>query len=205
MKKLIVYIMFLLNVNMAFAQQNNLLKKNQDQRKNVYETSYKKDNQLIIETGYAISVGNYGMKNLKLNVIYDWQTSIPSFSLGFGVGIRDYLSNFDKLPDRYIMSSDVQVPVFLDFRKTLLKKRLSPYLSLRVGGSFGARYLYKIHWEGLFLNPLAGIRFKISDKFAVIAGISYESQKMEYSTSYPDYENYEKYSSSLGINIGISF
>ena len=170
----------------------------------------------IFEMGYAIGVGYYGMNNRSVNFINSIKYS-PYFSFGLGIGIRHYNIMYYKLPDRNLVSSEVQVPVFLDFRTNLLNNELSPYIALGLGGSLGARARGWSDWdikgEGFLLNLSGGIRLKISEKSAMIAGIAYEMQGIEYhyyySTGYSSfYFNYKKYiknASSISINIGISF
>jgi hypothetical protein len=82
--------------------------------------------------------------------------------------------------------------------------------TLGIGGWFGIHGFWDEVKGGFFINPSAGIRFKISDKSAIIASIVYEMQNMEF---FDEIENYNHPSSSfprenvgsVGINVGISF
>jgi hypothetical protein len=80
----------------------------------------------IVELGYQIGIGDYGMDRLKLNIINSYKIN-PYFSLGFGTGLRYY---FD--------AEAAVIPVFADFRTNFINNKISPYLSLGVGYSFDA-------------------------------------------------------------------
>lgn len=146
----------------------------------------------IVEMGYQIGVGDYGMDRLKLNIINGYQIN-PYFSLGFGTGLRYY---FDV--------DAAVIPVFADFRANFLEKKVSPYLSIGIGYSFDATDGFNS--IGFLLNPTVGVSFKVSDKSALNVGIGYEMQKMDayygnYDGMYISTEN----SGAISIDVGISF
>lgn len=151
----------------------------------------------IVELGYQIGTGDYGMDRLKLNIINGYQIN-PYFSLGFGTGLRYY---FD--------AEAALIPLFADFRANFIDNKISPYLSLGVGYSFDATNDFE--GVGFLLNPTVGVSFKVSDKSAMNVGLGYEMQKMDF--YYYDFYyggDYDYYSSSensgaISINVGISF
>ena len=145
----------------------------------------------IVELGYQIGTGDYGMDRLKLNIINGYQIN-PYFSLGFGTGLRYY---FD--------AEAALIPLFADFRANFIDNKISPYLSLGVGYSFDATNDFE--GVGFLLNPTVGVSFKVSDKSAVNVGLGYEMQKMKF--FYYDYFFYEftENSGAISINVGISF
>ena len=157
----------------------------------------------IFELGYGIGVFKYGMDNLKLNFTNGIKFCPNSF-LGIGVGVRYYSEQPEEHPDRDLVSGELQIPVFLEFRQDFSKRNFSPYFLLGVGNSIGLRS-EEMYNEGLFVNPSAGLRFKVSGEAAVNVGISYEIQNMEYSDLLPDTDNYEKFAGSVSFNVGISF
>jgi hypothetical protein len=57
----------------------------------------------------------------------------------------------------------------------------------------------------LFYSGSGGIWLNVSDRFAVFAGLAYESQKMEFSDTNPFTARYKKSAGSVSLNIGISF
>lgn len=147
----------------------------------------------IVELGYQIGTGDYGMDRLKLNIINGYQIN-PYFSLGFGTGLRYY---FD--------AEAALIPVFADFRANFMNNKISPYLSLGVGYSFDATNDFE--GVGFLLNPTVGVSFKVSDKSAMNVGLGYEMQKMDfyYYDGYYGYYSSSENSGAISINVGISF
>ena len=144
----------------------------------------------IVELGYQIGTGDYGMDRLKLNIINGYQIN-PYFSLGFGTGLRYY---FD--------AEAAYIPVFADFRANFIDNKISPYLSLGVGYSFNATNDFE--GVGFLLNPTVGVSFKVSDKSAMNVGLGYEMQKMKFYDYWNGY-TYNENSGAISINVGISF
>lgn len=144
----------------------------------------------IVELGYQIGTGDYGMDRLNLNIINGYQIN-PYFSLGFGTGLRYY---FD--------AEAAVIPIFADFRANFMDNHVSPYWSLGVGYSFDATNDFE--GVGFLLNPTVGVSFKVSDKSAMNVGLGYEMQRMKfYDYWYGD--TYNKNSGAISINVGISF
>jgi len=146
----------------------------------------------IVELGYQIGTGDYGMDRLKLNIINGYQIN-PYFSLGFGTGLRYY---FD--------AKAALIPVFADFRANFINNKVSPYLSLGVGYSFDATNDFE--GVGFLLNQTVGVSFKVSDKSAMNVGLGYEMQKMDFIYGgYYGYSSSSVNSGAISINVGISF
>ncbi len=145
----------------------------------------------IVELGYQIGTGDYGMDRLKLNIINGFQIN-PNFSIGFGTGLRYY---FD--------AEAAVIPVFADFRGNFINNMISPYLSLGIGYSFDATNDFE--GLGFLLNPMVGLSFIVSEKSAINVGLGYEMQKMKvYYIDYYGYSSSEN-SGAICINFGISF
>jgi hypothetical protein len=157
----------------------------------------------IFEVGYGIGFGTYGMDNLKLNLINGFRFC-PNYSLGLGLGLRRYTDVPGNHPDGNLISAEVQMPVFIDFRKSLTRGNVAPYIGIGIGSSFGFR-TEGIYNEGLFVNPSLGIRFKMSDNSAITIGVAHELQNMEYVKTLPDVSPFEKYANSFSFTLGISF
>jgi len=191
---------------MTFAQQayNSEITQKQTQDSSINNKTSAKGYQGIIEIGYAIGIGEYGMNNLKVNFINSVRCN-PYFSIGLGIGLRKKYDKTEFYEKRKWPSlNNTFLPIFLDLRTNLLNKKVSPYLSLGIGGYIGSYGSGSGHRGGLFLNPSAGVRFKISDKSSINAAIVYEMENVvfydELSSTYP-----KESVGSLGINIGISF
>jgi len=146
----------------------------------------------IVELGYEIGTGDFGMDRLKLNIINGYQIN-PYFSLGFGTGLRYY---FD--------AEAALIPIFADFRANFMDNNVSPYLSLGVGYSFDATNSFE--GVGFLLNPTVGVSFKVSDKSAMNVGLGYEMQRMKFFYSgWGYYDEWTENSGAISINVGISF
>ncbi len=152
------------------------------------ESGYK----AIVELGYQIGVGDFGMDRLKLNIINGYQIN-PYFSLGFGTGLRYYFDEEAAL-----------IPVFADFRANFMDNNVSPYLSLGVGYTFDATNSFE--GVGFLLNPTVGVSLKVSDKSVMNIGLGYEMQKMDfYLFGYDYYYSSSENSGAISISVGISF
>jgi hypothetical protein len=158
-----------------------------------FDTNFESGYKGIVELGYMIGTGNYGIDRIKLNIINGYQVN-PNFYFGIGTGLRYYTGNgFDA----------AIIPIFADLRGTLVLDNVVPYLSLDVGYPLNTASFEKL---GFLFNPTIGVGFKISKKSVFTVGLGYELQKMKF--SYYDY--YDFYESSVNsgafsINLGILF
>ena len=157
----------------------------------------------IIEIGYALRVSEYGMNNFRFNFINGF--NIKNTSIGLGIGVRKYYDKPSKHPDWHLVSSDVQIPVFLDVRTHFSSKTFTPYLGIGIGGSQGFDSdTTNNKAEGLYFHATGGLWINISERFAVFGGFAYEMQKLEYA-NFSDEIPYKKNTNSISINIGIAF
>ena len=154
----------------------------------------------IVEVGYALGIGDYGMNNFRFNFINSISIGGSTF-VGLGLGYRSYFEKSN--PERYLVSRKGQVPVFLDLRTTFSSSSVTPYLALGIGTSQGYGGTEKKN-EGLFFNASGGIWFNLSDRFAVFAGVAYELQQLEFA-NYSDNISYKEKVGSVSLNLGISF
>jgi hypothetical protein len=166
-------------------------------------TRHRKCYRGIIEIGYDLGLGNYGINNFKFNFINGFKIG-PYASVGLGIGYRRYYYKNEDHTGRFLVSEVNQVPVFLDLRTSFSGRKLTPYLAVGLGGSTGSG-ISDTKQEGLYFTASGGIWYNISERLAIFAGIAYDLQRLEFSDTNPYTNNYNKYASSLGINIGISF
>ena len=152
----------------------------------------------VFEMGYAAGIGGLGMDRLKMNIINGYQVN-SYLSLGLGTGLRYY---FD--------ANAILIPLYFDCRITFLNKNLSPYLSLDGGYSFDATNSFEV--AGFLFNPVGGVSIRTSQKTAMIVGVGYEMQWMNF--IYSGYSGYPshyyqvtqlKNSGSISFKVGISF
>jgi|GEM_PF-1671336 len=157
----------------------------------------------IIEIGYALKVSEYGMNNFRFNFINGF--NIRNTSIGLGIGVRKYFDKPANHPDWHLVSSNVQMPVFLDIRTRFSSKTFTPYLGIGIGSSQGFDSdTTNNKPEGLYFHATGGIWFNISDRFALFGGFAYEMQKLEYA-NFSDEIPYKKNTNSISINVGIAF
>ena len=156
----------------------------------------------IIETGYGFKAGEYGLNNYRIHFISSFSLG-QYFMIGLGIGYRSYSDKADKHPDWYMVSNKSQIPVFLDLRAVLSKKKLAPFIALGLGSSTEKSSSDTTSY-GSFVNPSAGIWYRISKNTAIFADIAYEMQQLEFA-KFSDNIPYKKNSGSISLNIGIQF
>jgi hypothetical protein len=123
--------------------------------------------------------------------------------IGLGLGYRSYFDKPEKHTDWYMVSSKSQVPIFLDLRYLFSQKQLTPYLALGLGGSTEKSKSDTTSY-GSFINPSAGIWYRMSKNTALFAGVAYEMMELEYAKPV-DNIPFRRKNSSISLNIGIQF
>lgn len=134
----------------------------------------------------------YFKKNaLKLHVINGYKIN-PSFFSGIGIG-------YHYIHDSYSFTNkDWSFPIFAYFRGAIENSQISPYLSIGVGttifdaGEPGIK-------AGYFINPKAGISYKINKKLALELDLGYDVEAVYriYSGIRPNH--------AISLNLGLSF
>ena len=138
--------------------------------------------------------------NFRFNFINGFNLGTRS-SLGLGIGFRSY-KPIDN-PTWVLISDKMQIPVFIDFRTTFTKKRVSPYFAFDLGASAGLDST-KSKTKGLLVCPSAGIWIRLSGKKAIFGGVAYEVNKLEFNSN--ELMGFsQRNSSSVSLNIGIAF
>lgn len=157
----------------------------------------KSGNKIIVEIGYGLKIGEFGMDRLKVNIIDDYQIN-PYFAIGAGTGLRHYFDAQAKL-----------IPIFADFRANFINKKVSPYFSASIGYTFDVTNDFEK--VGLLFNPTIGVCIKTSDKAALNIGFGYELQNVKvysykYNYNYYSYWNEStEISGALCLHIGLIF
>lgn len=143
----------------------------------------------IIEPGYDVGMGDWGIDRLRLNIIGLYQFS-PYIAVGFGSGLR------------YYHEADALVlPFFADLRTYFIDSNITPYFSLGVGYSIEASNDFK--GLGLMLNPVLGVNFRVSDQNSLHVGLGYDLQRIKFYDYWSG--SFTENSGALSINVGISF
>lgn len=152
--------------------------------------------QGIVEVGYGIKTGDYGLNVLKFNIINGYRIN-NNFAVGLGTGIRHYTEGGE---------SATLIPIFADLRANITSKNIAPYVAFGIGYSFNASDSFS--GIGLLINPTAGVGFKMKTRSILHVGLGYEMQRTK--ATYSDYYNNYYYESSettgaISLNVGISF
>lgn len=111
---------------------------------------------------------------------------MPEFSIGVGTGVT---SSFTQ---DYWDEPTIGVPVFLALKSTFLRSKVSPYLSVDLGGVG----LFPTSGAGestfdFYFNPMVGVQFKTSNYKSISLGVGYLSMG----------ENTGQFCVKLGFNL----
>ncbi|HLN20536.1 MAG TPA: hypothetical protein VK213_05565 [Bacteroidales bacterium] len=158
----------------------------------------------IIEAGYGLGMGEYGMNNFRFNFINGFHIG-PTFTVGLGLGLRKYYPA--SYTDRVLFTNKTRMPVFLDLRKRFSTRTVTPYMSFGIGNSISfikEQDSTRSVNDGMMINASGGIWLNLSQRFGIFAGLAYESEKFEY-VWLADDTRFKKNGGSVSINIGISF
>ncbi len=156
----------------------------------------------IIETGYGFKISDYGINNYRINFISSFSLG-QHFMIGLGAGYRRYFDKPETHTEWYMVSGKNQIPVFLDLRFLFSKKQLTPYMALGIGGTTEKSKSDTTSY-GSFINPSAGIWYRLSKNTALFAGVAYEGLEMEFAKPV-DNIPFRRKNSSVSLNIGIQF
>lgn len=126
----------------------------------------------------------FGLCGTGITTSHGYQLN-PHFYVGAGVS---GLLAFDRIPTDELGL----IPVFLDFRATLLSKKTTPYFDMKIG--------YGIYVNnGFRINPSLGCRIGLSKKIGLNMGVGYVFQ------NYWKYRNFEESVSCINVTIGMDF
>jgi len=157
----------------------------------------------IIEFGYGLAQGDYGMEFLKISSINGYRFN-EHISLGLGFGFRQFndMREYEFMNNGYYpeLYNNVLIPIFLDLRINLSKGKGSPYLVLDAGKTFDSDMM----GLGSMFSPGAGFKFGIGAKSTLSIGISYDAYKMPFYNWNTDKSSTES-SNAVSFNLGISY
>ena len=166
----------------------------------------------MVEGGYSLNTGGTISVNwTEINTIHGYQAT-PNLFIGAGVGFH-FMPEFkgteiDGKPN-WKRDSKMEIPLFADFRYTILNKRITPYLDLRLGHNVS-------NGSGMYSSLGAGCRFALKNRQAIYAMASYTSHKLTFEESYMitggrnysyswAYKDFEENQSAVSFKIGFEF
>lgn len=176
--------------------------------------------QLILESGFTISLTDDYSTLLKLNLLGLYRID-DKISAGIGTGLRYHLKGNQAYVEDIDFSplfNDFGVPVFLDFRTTFSKRRVTGFAAIDLGYSFdlsddpvnGIHYFKTgifpsthIAGAGFLVCPTFGIAFGTSGKSAINLGLAFETHFYRKYWEYSFVENSP--SVSAGLVVGFRF
>lgn len=176
--------------------------------------------QLILESGFTVSLTDDYSAFLKLNLIRLYKIN-PKIFAGIGTGLRYYMKD-SKITSYAIdfspLFNDFGVPVFLDLRTVFSNRRVTGFAAIDLGYSFdlsddpvrGIHYFKPgifsfshIASGGFLVCPTFGCSIITSDKSAINLGLAFETHFYRRYWEYSFVENSP--SVSIGILVGLTF
>lgn len=166
-----------------------------------YSFSSGKGYRGFLDFGYTIGIGNFkGLGRLDLSTSHGYQFN-PYFFLGAGIGYQHC--------DKVNLGA---IPVFIDSRFNLMKRRITPFLGLKAGYSFDTgnddRYQLDGPGYGFYFVPSVGARLILRKNLAVNLSVGYTRQVIDYAqylyNNGGDYSDKESWD-GISIKAGIEF
>ena len=141
------------------------------------------------------------------------------FYLGAGIGINynTYSGNLNLSSeggnhyyynDKYLAENPICIPLYLHTRFYFTRTRCQPFIALSLGGQFTTYkkdeyYDWGYNPSCLFINPLAGVNYRLNDKVALYLDLGYTcryvAEYMHFSVISRDFQY------GLEMNIGCTF
>lgn len=166
----------------------------------------------FVEGAYSIEINGatLAMNWPEINTIHGYQAT-PNLFVGAGVGFH-FMPNFkegniDGTPS-WKRDSKMEIPIFVDFRWTILNKGVTPFVDLRLGHNV-------CNGSGLYASVGAGCRYALKGKQAIYTMISYTTHKLVYEHSHMvpgsgysynwAYRDFEEQLYALSIKVGFEF
>jgi len=116
----------------------------------------------FVDVGFTLGIGEYGYSRFEVSTAHGYRFN-PYIFAGLGVGIHYY-------DDR-----DLVLPVFANFRYSMLKTMTSPFIDLKGGYSFRLSGVFE---DGLYFAPSVGLRFMAINNVITNFSIGYTYQML---------------------------
>ncbi len=166
----------------------------------------------FVEGAYSIDINGatLAMNWPEINTIHGYQAT-PNLFVGAGVGFHFMPNlkegNIDGKPS-WKRESKMEIPIFADFRWTILNKGVTPFVDLRLGHNV-------CNGSGHYASAGVGCRYALKGKQAIYALASYTTHKLVYDEShmisgygysyYWAYRDFEENLSAVSIKVGFEF
>lgn len=160
MKKILFIILLFFSLTYSYAQVK------------AFDSGYKG----FTDIGYTIGIGDYEFGRFEINTTHGYQVN-PFFFVGGGVGFH-FMSEYKTKSAEIALDkrdSKVSIPLFADFRGTFSKKKISPFVDLRLG-------YFVTNNDKFYSNASIGCRVAVKGKQNISISIGYTYQKLEFMT-----------------------
>ncbi|MFM6984954.1 MAG: hypothetical protein ACKOXF_12525 [Chitinophagaceae bacterium] len=148
----------------------------------------------IVELGYGLKSGKYGLDVTNFNFVNGYQLSNQMF-VGLGTGIK------------YFNESEMTlIPLYADFKYSFLDQKVSPMLGFSAGFSFNPNKGFE--GEGFLFNPSLGAQIKGKNKMRYNISLNYQTQQINFIVLEPGgafFTNAIRFSESAGLTLGLVF
>lgn len=148
----------------------------------------------IVELGYGLKTGKYGLDVTNFNFVNGYQLS-PKMFVGVGTGFKYFTE-----------SKFTLIPLYADFKYSFLDQKVSPMFGFSAGFSFNPNNGFE--GEGFLFNPCIGAQIKGPQNMRFNIGINYQTQQMNFLVLEPGGKfltNVIRFSESAGITLGLVF
>lgn len=134
----------------------------------------------FVEGGYAVNTGGTISINwAEVNTIHGYQVN-PNIFVGAGLGIHftpEFKGNeIGGLP-HWRRGNKIEKPIFANFRWTMLNKKVTPLVDLRLGHNLS-------NGSGMYGSAGLGCRLALKNNKALYFVVSYTSHKLKFEESY---------------------
>lgn len=164
------------------------------QKSNIDTAKFTKGYRGIVEIGYGLKSGKYGLDVTNFNFVNGYQLNEKMF-VGIGTGFK------------YFTESEFTIiPLYADFKYAFLDRKVTPLLGLSAGFSFNPNDGFK--GEGVLINPSIGAQIKGKGNMRFNISLNYQTQQLNFLVPGPGglyLTNVIRFSESAGMTLGLVF
>ena len=136
----------------------------------------------LVEVGYSLVY--FGSSSTKvnwgeINTVHGYQAT-PNLFVGGGVGfhfVPEFKDGDIGGKPHWKRDGSMEIPLFADFRWTILNKRVTPFIDLRLGHDL-------TNGSGMYQCLTIGCRFALKNNHAINAMIALDSHKLKFQELY---------------------
>jgi hypothetical protein len=131
----------------------------------------------FMDAGYTIGFDTFDFNRFEINTSHGYQIN-PYLFVGGGAGLH-FMQSYKTSGSGEIAldtrDSKVSIPVFANFRGTMLKSRFTPFIDLKTGTFIN-------NGDDLYTTASLGLRIAVNKKQAIDVMVGYTSEKLNFET-----------------------